>query len=63
MLIIDRFEGYMAVIENKGSTFKLPIHLLPEDAEEGDVLRIIVDEVATKRRKDKINKMSDDLFD
>lgn len=64
MLIIDRFEGYMAIIKHhNGSTMELPSHLLPNNAKEGDVIRIIVDEVATQKRKKKINKLNDELFE
>ncbi len=31
MLVIDRFEGDMAVIEYNGKTFDLPRSLLPEE--------------------------------
>jgi|GEM_PF-3729383 len=38
-LIIDRLEENMAVIEYEtGKTFSVPRFLLPEEAQEGDVL-------------------------
>lgn len=52
MLILDRIEGYMAIIaHNNGSTFELPRYLLPDNIKEGDVIKIIVDELNTRKRK------------
>ena len=65
MLVIDRFEGDMAVIEYNGKTFDLPRSLLPREAEEGDVLKlsITVDKEETAKRKKKIENLVDELFD
>lgn len=64
MLIIDRFEGNMAVIEYENSTFNVPRSLLPENAREGDVLDIDikVNKEETEQRRRKVKKMMDDLF-
>ncbi|GAW92476.1 DUF3006 domain-containing protein [Calderihabitans maritimus] len=65
MLKIDRFEGDMAVIEYNGKTFDLPRSLLPKEAKEGDVLKlsIEVDKEETEKRRKKIEKLMDDLFE
>jgi DNA-binding XRE family transcriptional regulator len=63
VLILDRFEGYMAIIKHhNGSTFELPTYLLPDNAKEGDVINIIVDEVATIRKEKNTQKMSFKIF-
>ncbi|GAW92763.1 DUF3006 domain-containing protein [Calderihabitans maritimus] len=65
MLVIDRFEGDMAVIEYNGKTFDLPRSLLPEEAKEGDVLKmsIEIDKEETEKRRKKIEKLMDELFE
>ena len=64
MLIIDRFEGDWAVLEMGRRTFNFPRSLLPEGAREGDVLdiKIAVDNLATTKRKMKIDKLAGELF-
>ncbi len=63
MLVIDRLEEYMAIIEYNGHTYELPRYLLPDNVKEGDVIKITIDKIATKKRKKKIKKLSDDLFE
>ena len=63
MLVIDRIEGYMAVIEDNGSTMEIPARYLPDNAKEGDVIKLIVDEVSTKRKKQSIEELADELFE
>jgi len=64
MYIIDRFEGQMVVIEDQqGNTYKIPGRLLPAEAREGDVIKIIVDKMATRSRKEKSQKLADELFE
>lgn len=65
MLVIDRFEGEMAVIEYNGRTFNLPRSLLPAETKEGDVLRvsITVDKEQTAKRKKKIESLMEELFE
>lgn len=64
MLIIDRFEGDWAVLEWRGTTFKLPRRLLPENAREGDVLTVSFarDADATVARRQRVRRLEDDLF-
>ncbi|TDX45519.1 DUF3006 domain-containing protein [Orenia marismortui] len=62
MLIIDRFEGNMAVIEVQEQSFSIPKNSLPATAKEGDVIKIIVDKETTTQLKEDINKLADSLF-
>jgi type II secretory ATPase GspE/PulE/Tfp pilus assembly ATPase PilB-like protein len=43
MIIIDRIEGDLAVLEIEGDTYHLPVSALPEGAGEGAVLRLQLD--------------------
>ncbi|MGE5579239.1 MAG: DUF3006 domain-containing protein [Bacillota bacterium] len=63
-LIIDRFEGNLAVIEYEGKTFTLPRALLPRDAKEGDVLNftVEVDHDTTEARRTRVKSLEDRLF-
>ena len=62
-LIIDRFEGDFAVIElPNGQMIDCPKAILPNDAKEGSVLEIIVDEKATNDKLQKITKRMNNLF-
>ena len=62
-LIIDRFEGEVAVCEyEKGKTLDLPTALLPADAKEGDVLRLTVDREATEQQKNYAESLRKRLF-
>jgi DNA-binding XRE family transcriptional regulator len=59
MLIIEKFEGYKAIIKHHNrNTFKLPRYLLPDNVKEGDVIKIIVNEVVTRRKEKNIQKLS-----
>jgi len=64
MLVIDRFEGEYALIEINRRIFHIPKVLLPKEAKEGDVItiQIAVDEEATKKQKQSIDKLADELF-
>lgn len=62
-VIIDRFEGDFAVVETEDKVMvNLHKSLIP-GAKEGDVINIIIDEEETQQRKDKIQKMMDDLWE
>jgi len=63
MLIIDRFEGKLAVIEVGEKTIELPTEYLPDSAQEGDVLKIEIDREKSKKRKEKVDKLADSLFE
>ena len=61
-VIIDRFEGDYAVVEiTKGKMVNMPKVLVP-DAKEGDVIKIIVDKEATKKRQEHVKDLVNDLF-
>ena len=53
-LIIDRFEGDFAVVElPNGQMIDCPKVLLPDNAKEGSILNITVDEDATNEKLQK----------
>lgn len=64
ILIIDRFEEDWAVLEYNDDTFDVPRELLPDEAKEGDVLKISfeIDKNKTLERQNKIKDLEDDLF-
>lgn len=66
-LIIDRIEDDQAVIEyaQGGTTFNIPLSLLPEEAREGDVIKISVtiQEEETRRLRLRLERFLDDNMD
>lgn len=61
-VIIDRFEGDYAVVEiAKGKLINMPKVLVP-NAQEGDVIKIIIDKEKTKKRKEQVKELVNDLF-
>jgi hypothetical protein len=64
LFIIDRLEGQWAVIEYERKTFNIPKNLLPDDAQEGDVITIDIslNKEATEVKKKKIQGLMEDLF-
>lgn len=53
-IIIDRFEGNMAIVElPNGKTIDCPRELLPSNAKEGSIINILVDEKATNEKLEK----------
>ena len=68
MLIIDRIEDGIAVIEDGNSRFEIPAEMLGENIREGDVVipengLYIKDENASNQRRDEIIKLQDDLWE
>lgn len=61
--IIDRFEGDFAVVECDGSCFDLPKYALPKDADEGDVVEVIINKNETEKVKNDAEKLLKSLFD
>lgn len=67
--IIDRFEEDIAVIELENrETLNLPRHLLPVEAQEGDVVYgeegvYRIDQEETKKNKEDISKLMDSLWE
>jgi hypothetical protein len=41
MIVIDRLEGDIAVLEIQGQTWQIPRAVLPHGAQEGDVLELV----------------------
>lgn len=68
MLIIDRFEGGFAVLEDEnGRPRNVPRGLFPSDAREGDAVflrggRYEIDRELTTARREKIKKLAEGLF-
>jgi len=64
-LTIDRFEAEWAVVECGGLIFELPRFLLPPEAKEGDVLSLELRQEAeeTNRRRERVRRLVDDLFE
>lgn len=61
--IVDRFEGEYAVIElSGGKTVNIPKSILPENACEGSIINITVDETETAKRKEKMQNRLNGLF-
>ncbi len=63
MLIIERFEGELAVLETDGKPLSIPRGLLPPEAREGDLLTISIDRDATDARRNQIKKLLGTLFE
>lgn len=61
MIIIDRFEGGIAVLETDSGMFEVPKELVSPDASEGDVLaekngEYTVDAAETEKRRAEISR-------
>lgn len=65
LLIVDRFEQDMAVIEYGERTFNIARALLPPDCKEGDVLKfsIEIDQEATGDRRSSAGKLLESLWE
>lgn len=65
MIIIDRFEGEIVVVEYEKKFYNIPRTWLPVGAKEGDVVAvtIAVDEEATARRREDMERQVKDLFE
>jgi len=62
-LIIDRFEGDFAVIElPDGRMVDCPKVMLPQNAKEGSILNISIDEAATTEKLQKVTEKMNRLF-
>ncbi|MGN1481025.1 DUF3006 domain-containing protein [Porcipelethomonas sp.] len=67
MLIIERFEGNIAVIEDDDNHLEIDRNSLPDNAREGDVLvksgdAYKIDPEQTKKRREKILKLQNSLW-
>ncbi len=68
MLIIDRFEGDYAIVEDGDKHIKIERNNLPLDAKESDVLilidgKYIIDIKQTKKIKEEIIKLQNSLWE
>ncbi|NLP25971.1 MAG: DUF3006 domain-containing protein [Clostridiales bacterium] len=68
MLIIDRFEGDYAIIEDGEKHFKIERKDIPLDAKESDVLifldgKYIIDLVQTQKNREEIIKLQNSLWE
>ena len=68
MLIIDRIEDGIAVIEDEDSRFEVPVSMLDKDVREGDVVILengvyVPDISATEKRRRYIQKLQDNLWE
>ena len=68
MLIIDRIEDGIAVIEDDDSRFEVPVSMLGSDVKEGDAVILengvyVPDNSAAEKRRREILKMQDDLWE
>lgn len=62
-IIIDRFEGDYAVAElDDGTMVDIPKIILP-GISEGDVVSIVKNEKETESRRNKINRLLDEVWD
>lgn len=65
-MIIDRFEGEFAIIElSNKKIINVPRSLIPEEAKEGDCLKIRfeIDKDKTSERNELISKLMLELFE
>ncbi|AUG56419.1 DUF3006 domain-containing protein [Acetivibrio saccincola] len=63
-VVIDRFEGNYAVVELEDKRVcSMPVELLPKGAKEGSVIRIELDTEETDKRKERIQKLMDKLWE
>lgn len=63
-VIIDRFEGQYAVVElDNGDFVSVPRMVLPNLADEGDVITIESDEDATDQRRKRIEGLMEKLWE
>ena len=61
-VIVDRFEGDYAKVElEEGKFYDIPKALL-DDAKEGDVIDIIVNQEETEKLKKEVNDLMSELF-
>jgi hypothetical protein len=65
VIIIDRFEGEIVVVEYEEKFYNIPRSWLPVGAKEGDVVAvtIAVDEEVTARRREDMERQVKDLFE
>ena len=68
MIILDRFEGSIAVIEDNGVMKNIPKNLLEDGISEGAVIikkgeKYVLDEKNSAARRNKIAELQNSLFE
>ncbi len=68
MLIVDRIEDGIAVIEQCSGRIEVPVGMLAEDVREGDIVTLqnglyTADKAATEKRRREIAGLLDDLWE
>lgn len=68
MIVLDRFEGNIAVIDDNGVMKNIPCEMVDETVKEGSVLyfkngKYFLDEDKTKARREKLIGLQDSLFE
>lgn len=54
-LIIDRFEGKIAIVElENGEIINIPREILPSNTQEGDIVSLKIEKEETRRRQERI---------
>jgi len=62
-IIVDRFEGEIAVIElENGEMMGIPKKILPDNAKEGSIINITCDEKETQLSRDAAKKKMNSIF-
>lgn len=67
LYVVDRFEGqYAILVDSYSKTYDVLRDELPSDVREGDMLhdnegQFVIDEEATKEKREKIHKMREEL--
>ena len=62
-IILDRFEGNIAVVElENGQMIDCPKALFPVNAKEGSIINITVDENATNEKLQRVTERMNKLF-
>lgn len=64
MLVVDRIEGNIVIVENDNDFLELPISLFPLEISEGDVIKIdiVVDKEETEKRRKNTSEKLKNLF-
>lgn len=62
MIVIDRIENDIVVVEINGSFVNIPKSVFNEEINEGDVLVLSVDKQETKNRKEMLGDKLNSLF-
>jgi hypothetical protein len=63
MIILERFEGDNVVVEFDGVSFSIPRSFMPVEANEGDVLELIINKKKSDERRRNIHGSLYKLFE